>query len=583
MAATKEEKRAQKRKDLVKNILIVFLAVMLALTFFSGTIQNWSLPEVATAYVQSGNVSPQIRASGVVEADDPYNIEPKETRRIASVAVKVGDEVKQGDVLFVLEGQESEELEAAMKELQELENQFDLALFTGDVTDEIITRVRNGQSGTTSSYQQRLREVNDAYNNAVAADTQAASDLELLKAEYDVKLGEYDVQISAIAPVAAADTTGYTIANAEAEAELAKLSAEETELQAKVTPLQAQLDAENNKVPPEVPDQKVIDKLEKELEKPKKRLSEISARRQELQNAIANNTRDIATATAQNEQQRLAAEQQKAQLEQQRAILEQEYNTKRLELEARKTQTGVSVETAKTSREAAISNIQSELTLSGKYEALSAAVEKVTKLQEQSLGSELVSPVDGRVTSINYAAGQTMQAGETAAVIQISGKAMTMKFSVTAEQAKSLKTGDAVDPQDSWRYSEFKAVITAVRPDPEDPGNRRQVTVSIDSPEVQAGQTVNIRIGEAQKNYEMTVPNSAIKEDNNGKFILIVQSKSSPLRNRYIARRVDVEVLAQDDTTTAINAAIEGYEYVITTSTAMITAGQEVRLAESGY
>ena len=552
MAATKEEKRAQKRKDLVKNILIVFLAVMLVLTFFSGTIQNWSLPEVATAYVQQGSVSPQIRASGVVEADDPYNIEPKETRRIASVSVKVGDEVKQGDVLFVLEGQESEELEAAMKELQELENQYELALFTGDVTDEIISRVRNGQSGTAASYQQRLREVNDAYNNAVAADTQAASDLELLKAEYDVKIG-------ALKPV---DVTDITIANANAEAEITRLTTEETNLNTQITEQQAIIAAGA----PTDPEVVAATTKKAQLDS---QLAGVVAKRQELQNQMAENKRNADIWTAQYEQQK--------------AALELEYNTKRLELEARKAQTAVSVETAKTTREAAIGNIQSELTLSGKYESLSLAVEKVTKLQEQSLGSEVKSPVDGRITSINYAAGQTMQANETAAVIQVKGKAMTMKFTVTAEQARSLKQGDVVDPQDAWRYSEFKAQITAIRPDPEDPGNRRQVTVSIDSPEVQTGQTVNIRIGESQKNYDMTVPNSAIKEDNNGKFVLIVQQKSSPLRNRYIARRVDVEVLAQDDTTTAINAAIEGYEYVITTSTAMITAGQEVRLAESGY
>ncbi|MBQ6734660.1 MAG: HlyD family efflux transporter periplasmic adaptor subunit [Lachnospiraceae bacterium] len=553
MAATKEEKRAQKRKDLVKNILIVFLAVMLVLTFFSGTIQNWSLPEVATAYVQQGSVSPQIRASGVVEADDPYNIEPKETRRIASVSVKVGDEVKQGDVLFVLEGQESEELEAAMKELQELENQYELALFTGDVTDEIITRVRNGQSGTAASYQQRLREVNDAYNNAVAADTQAASDLELLKAEYDVKIG-------ALKPV---DVTDITIANANAEAEISKLTTEETNLNTQI----AAQDAIIN-------DTTITDPNVKSAAQTKKaqlegQLAGVVAKKQELQNQMAENKRNADIWTAQYEQQK--------------AALELEYNTKRLELEARKAQTAVSVETAKTTREAAIGNIQSELTLSGKYESLSLAVEKVAKLQEQSLGSEVKSPVDGRVTSINYAAGQTMQANETAAVIQVKGKAMTMKFTVTAEQARSLKQGDVVDPQDAWRYSEFKAQITAIRPDPEDPGNRRQVTISIDSPEVQTGQTVNIRIGESQKNYEMTVPNSAIKEDNNGKFVLIVQQKSSPLRNRYIARRVDVEVLASDDTTTAINAAIEGYEYVITTANANIEPGQEVRLAETGY
>ena len=81
----------------------------------------------------------------------------------------------------------------------------------------------------------------------------------------------------------------------------------------------------------------------------------------------------------------------------------------------------------------------------------------------------------------------------------------------------------------------------------------------------------------------MTVPNSAIREDNNGKFILIIEERQSPLRNRYIARRADVEIAASDDTTTAINAPIEGWEYVITTSTVPIKAGQEVRLASTSY
>ena len=37
---TDAEVRVQKRRDMIKNILIVFLVVMLLLTFFSGTIQN---------------------------------------------------------------------------------------------------------------------------------------------------------------------------------------------------------------------------------------------------------------------------------------------------------------------------------------------------------------------------------------------------------------------------------------------------------------------------------------------------------------------------------------------------------------
>ena len=77
------------------------------------------------------------------------------------------------------------------------------------------------------------------------------------------------------------------------------------------------------------------------------------------------------------------------------------------------------------------------------------------------------------------------------------------------------------------------------------------------------------------------VPNSAIREDNDGKFILTVESKSSPLGNRYIATRVGVEVLASDDNNSAISAPLYGWEYVITTSTKPVEAGKQVRLADN--
>ena len=74
---------------------------------------------------------------------------------------------------------------------------------------------------------------------------------------------------------------------------------------------------------------------------------------------------------------------------------------------------------------------------------------------------------------------------------------------------------------------------------------------------------------------------SAVREDNNGKFILIVESKRSPLGTRYTASRVDVEVLASDDTQSAISGALYGYEFVITTSTKPVEAGKLVRLANN--
>ena len=91
-----------KRKEWVKNAAIVFLIILLLLTFFSNTIQNYSLPEVATQYVESGSITAKIRGMGVVESGDPYNVKIKEVRQVSSVEVKVGDKVEKGQVLCYL-------------------------------------------------------------------------------------------------------------------------------------------------------------------------------------------------------------------------------------------------------------------------------------------------------------------------------------------------------------------------------------------------------------------------------------------------------------------------------------------------
>ena len=88
-----------KRREWVKTAAIIFLVVMLVLTFFSNTILNHSLPEVATANVTSGTINAKIRGSGTVSANETYDVTIKQTRKVASVKVRVGDSVSAGDVI----------------------------------------------------------------------------------------------------------------------------------------------------------------------------------------------------------------------------------------------------------------------------------------------------------------------------------------------------------------------------------------------------------------------------------------------------------------------------------------------------
>ena len=130
-----------KRRDWIKNAMIVFLTVMLILTFFSNTIMNYSLPEVAIQNATSASITAKVRGTGTVEASDPYNVEIKESRVIASVAVKQGDTVEKDDVLFTLEDADSAELLEAQTQLDTLRLEYEKAILSADSSSSLVDKV----------------------------------------------------------------------------------------------------------------------------------------------------------------------------------------------------------------------------------------------------------------------------------------------------------------------------------------------------------------------------------------------------------------------------------------------------------
>ena len=58
------------------------------------------------------------------------------------------------------------------------------------------------------------------------------------------------------------------------------------------------------------------------------------------------------------------------------------------------------------------------------------------------------------------------------------------------------------------------------------------------------------------------------------------RSKSSPLGNRYFAERVNVEVLASDETSSAVSGDISMSDYVITAASAPVKPNDQVRMKD---
>jgi chromosome segregation ATPase len=205
--------------------------------------------------------------------------------------------------------------------------------------------------------------------------------------------------------------------------------------------------------------------------------------------------------------------------------------------------------------------------------------ELIAELQMNALGAEVTAKVAGQISSLNVTAGRDATAGETLAVIEVVDRGYTVRLPVTTEQSKKVRLGDKATVTNYYWGEQIDATLTQIINDPGNPGQGKLLVFTLTG-DISSGQNVTLSVGEKSANFEAIIPNSALRTDTNGTFVLVVLAKNSPLGNRYIATRVDVTVLAQDDTTAAVSGLSAG-DYVITTASKPLEAGMQVNMVEN--
>mgnify|MGYP000841117590 FL=1 len=569
------ENSGKKRREWVKNAAIIFLSVMLVLTFFSNTFMNYSLPEVAAQYVQSGTITAKIRGTGTVESGDPYNVKISETRTISSVLVKTGDKVEKGDPLFLLEDKESKELTDAQAALDKAMLDFELALLSGNISNSTFQNVQNGNVASINTYQSRIVAAEaeiDRWQKQVDEATNAINQLKT--AQVNVDAGG--------TPDTGSEQNKVNAAQAALNSDEVKIAKDKiSEWQAAQATCQATIDKYNENIASSVSGNGFVNQVtEDEYQLALKNREQYQSLINERQAFINNNPDKV---KAYDEKVKALADANKALADKQNS---KENSTNSLTVQTQNWQTeldkrNIQLKAAQDTKEQLLKDISTELNLDYQLDSLQKQRDDIAKLQENAVGASIEAPISGTITSVTVKAGDEAQPDTALVTMQPEGKGFTMSFSVTNDQAKRLSVGDKADLVNSWRYSNMDITLASIKPDTTDPGQKKLLTFDITGDEVTPGQSLNVSVGQKSANYDLIVPNSAIREDSNGKFILIVESKSSPLGNRYVATRVDVEVLASDDTQSAVSGALYGYEFVITTSTQPVEAGKLVRLANN--
>lgn len=692
-----EVKEKSKKRELIKTIAIIFLAVLLLLTFFSNTIMNRSLPEVATGMVNSGTINAKIRGSGTVSANETYEVIINQTREIRSVCVKVGDTVSQGDLLFVLGDVESQELQEAQEQLQSLNIEYQKQLLTLSkeyATDDLSVQVL--QEDLQKAIQQRdANVVTDAELSYAKGDLAAAKNeltqIGLVVEELNAMLSdneEYQEAQEAVTKwtqeVSAAETAVETYekqleelqsgGSVDLDRQIADakdaLTKAETTWKSEWLAYEATIGELIKVVNEKNPSANVV------LEKPNNRPAPVLNSNAQIyieayltQNvetpppAMGGETETRAAAdysgsdykeaydavlAAQNDWEtkkttldRLVDDQDIASgsaSEQRRAIQrkldEAESELRAAQRELRDAEDALEeadgansdlkdqvklYEAAQREQNARIETLNEQITtLEAKKKAYDAAVETIAakereleeklnskdidkqlddlglqatrlniqkqqelvdKYKAEAIGTEIKANVSGVVSAINVSAGKETTAGSPMAVINVVDRGYTIKIPVTNEQAKQVKVGDTAEVSNYYWGNDIQATLESITSNPDKPGQGKLLIFRITG-EIDDGTTISLSIGQRSANYDSIIPKSALREDTNGHFVLVVTAKSSPLGNRYIATRVDVQVLAEDDTNAAVSGLAQG-DYVITTSSKPLEAGTQVRLVEN--
>ncbi|MCI9369473.1 MAG: HlyD family efflux transporter periplasmic adaptor subunit [Lachnospiraceae bacterium] len=539
-----KEKIIKERKWVIK-AAVVFFVVLLLLTFFSNTIMNYSLPQVTTQYVQSGTIASKVRGTGVVAADNPYNVTVNSERKVKLVAVKEGDSVEQGALLVMFEDGDSTEFSTAKKTLDDAKATYQRYIVTNQIENNLVQRVESGQTSDYSGYQTQLALVKAEVDSAKQTVDQYTASTKALQTQLDTLQN------------AIADTT----------AEQAALNAANAALKA----------AENDKTMAE----NNAASLEEQYNLYSEAGSDVSSIAIQLANAKsilteAQNTVLRLQQEAESAQEALTAKQENAQNRAAIASLQTQLNAENAVLSDASDKLAKAQET----QQKIVEKLNTETELASMYQTIQEAQTAFDQIGTDGSGNKLIAAQAGIVSNLSVSKGQTTVAGEPLMTITNTDGGYAATITVTTEQSRRIKIGDTADIDENWYYSNLSAVVTAIRSNSENPGQSKLVDIKIDG-DVAEGTSLNFAIGERNSSYNLIVPNGAVREDKNGKFILIIRQKSSPLGNRYFAKRVDVEIAASDDVNSAVTGELEGYEYVITTSTKSIKAGNQVRLTES--
>ena len=573
----------------------LFFGTMILFTILSRAIYQHSTAVVTTKMPTSGTINHTVQITGKTVQNQELAVTTIGGLRIASICVNEGQQVKQGDVLFVLDLDYLDEVilkqEQDMKKQQlsvwdayaqnsnaqkqrenqqaQAEENYDNAVAKAQTAvdrakrdlERAKTALENYRNGVTDDKAEEealelaCQEARTVYNDAVAA-------LEALEQEIDQAvqdaISQAETELQQTALQSATQPPAETILTEETG------STEET-----TVPVEPVEIAEQAPIATELsPAQKA------EIEASVRasyadRLSAAQASVQQAQQAVTDADAELeAFCQRQSSGATLSEQDYLDAVEQAQEV----YDDAVAALESTKTTYGRAVSSANLPASTGYSAQIGQIT----YDQMKMELEKLEALQEAE--GKILSPTDGIVTKCNVQTGE--KTTDTTAIL-LADLGQGCKFSglATEEDSQYIGVGDKVLLQTS-NGKAYKDLPVTTFSTTEEPGGGYRLTVQIPSGNLALGANINLSFTKKSQPYSCCVPLSALRLDNrNQTYVLVVQQVISVMGTELQAKKVNVTVLEQNETMVALaEGTLGSKDKVIVGSDKTIDIGSRVRV-----
>ena len=572
----KEEKKS------VLKWIGAFFAVMVLFTLLTRAVYQHGTAVVRTQMPTGGTIDHTVQITGKTVQNQEVAVTTMGGLRVGRVCVNEGQQVKQGDVLFVLDLNYLDE--TILKQEQDLKKQLLSVQDAWTQNSNAQKQKENQQAQAEENYDNAVAQAQTAVDRAQRDLDRAKTALENYRngvsdeeAEEEALLlacqaakGDYERAVAALEALEREMDQAVQDAISQAEMALQNASAQtETQPEETVAPVEPIL------VDIPTPISSELTREEKDgIEEAVRagyadRLSSAQSALQTAQQAFD----DVNTQLeAFHQRQNSGSEVSEQDLIDAVDRAQEAYDDAEASLESTKTTYGRAVSSANlpagTSNSAQIGQIT--------YDQMKQELNKLQALKNAD--GMILSPTDGIVTRCNVQTGE--KTTDTTALL-LADMRQGCKFSglATEEDSRYIGVGDQVLLQTA-NGKLYKDLPVTAFSTTEEPGGGYRLTVQLPAENLALGANVHLSYTKKSQLYTCCIPLSALRLDSrNQPFVLVVEPSKSIMGDEQQARKVNVNVLEKNAAMAAIaEGTIGPKDQVIIGSDREIEAGSRVRV-----